>query len=67
MKVTLNGESYDLTPDTTLVSFLQKLGQSPKPGTAVAVNQEVIPAAEWAEHLLNDGDTILLIQATQGG
>ncbi|MBC2603511.1 sulfur carrier protein ThiS [Puniceicoccus vermicola] len=67
MKVTLNNDSHEVTPDTTLISFLQKLGQEPKAGMAVAINDEVVPSSEWSERLLEDGDRILLIQATQGG
>ena len=36
-------------------------------GIAVALNNLVIPNAQWEETLLVDGDSILLITAAQGG
>lgn len=36
-------------------------------GIAIAVNEQVIPKAEWATRLLQDKDEVLLIRATQGG
>jgi thiamine biosynthesis protein ThiS len=34
---------------------------------AVAVNSEVIPREKWEDVALDDGDTIEVIQAQQGG
>jgi sulfur carrier protein len=39
----------------------------PAKGIAIAVNQEIVPKANWATHLLNPGDYITIIKATQGG
>ncbi|AFR36181.1 hypothetical protein B739_1589 [Riemerella anatipestifer RA-CH-1] len=36
-------------------------------GIAIAVNQKVITRSKWEECTLKDGDTILIIKATQGG
>lgn len=36
-------------------------------GIAVAINNTVVPKANWKDHLLQDRDRILLIKATQGG
>ncbi|MDR0229277.1 MAG: sulfur carrier protein ThiS [Flavobacteriaceae bacterium] len=36
-------------------------------GIAVAVNNNVIPKVQWATHMLNNTDDILIITATQGG
>jgi sulfur carrier protein len=43
------------------------LGFDRRPGLAIAVNQSVVPAANWGDSVLQDGDELLLIQATQGG
>ena len=36
-------------------------------GVAIALNYQVIPRNNWADTLLNDNDSILIITATQGG
>ena len=36
-------------------------------GIAVAINQQVIPKARWADTPLQEQDQILIISATQGG
>lgn len=53
----------------TNVNILQLLLQEnyPQIGIAVAINQQIISKADWANQLLKDGDNILIIQATQGG
>lgn len=36
-------------------------------GIAVALNNHVVPRAQWPDTPLQDRDTILIITATQGG
>jgi len=36
-------------------------------GIAIAVNDSVVPSSKWALCALNDGDKILVVEATQGG
>ncbi|MGB0344693.1 MAG: sulfur carrier protein ThiS [Coraliomargarita sp.] len=67
MKLSVNGEDRDYTGGSTLQSLLDELGLSARKGIAVAVNQSVVPARDWAGHALSEGDAILVIQATQGG
>lgn len=55
------------TTESTLESFLESQSLHAARGIAVAVNEEVIPRSEWAEHSLHENDTILIITATQGG
>ncbi|MBL1221335.1 sulfur carrier protein ThiS [Chryseobacterium sp. L7] len=38
-----------------------------KKGIAVALNNRIIPLSAWAETLLKDKDSVLIITATQGG
>jgi len=38
-----------------------------KKGIAIALNNHIIPQSFWAETLLNNKDSILIIYATQGG
>lgn len=39
----------------------------PSKGIAVAVNKKMVPRAEWAGHVLKDGDEIIVIKAVCGG
>ena len=36
-------------------------------GIAVAVNEEILPRADWHEYQVKENDNILIITATQGG
>jgi thiamine biosynthesis protein ThiS len=36
-------------------------------GWAIALNEEVVPFDEIKEKSLNEGDRLILVQATQGG
>jgi len=38
-----------------------------KKGIAVALNNRIIPLSVWAETILNNNDSVLIITATQGG
>jgi sulfur carrier protein len=49
-------------PNYTLVA-----GQAQTRGLAVAINDTVVPRADWATHAVQPHDRILLIRATQGG
>jgi len=36
-------------------------------GVAVAINGEVVPRGEWAARRLNEGDSVEILTAAQGG
>jgi sulfur carrier protein len=66
MNVTLNGEPRELPAPLTLQQWLEQLN----PGgsrVAVVVNERVIPAAERATLMLQDGDTVELLTFAGGG
>jgi sulfur carrier protein len=50
-----------------ILSLLEEMALSGRPGLAVAVNAEVVPRGRWADQPLHEGDRILIIQASQGG
>ncbi len=67
MKIKINDEWQDVAVNATLQSIVYaRLGDNRK-GTAVAVNGKVISQAEQSAFLLQEGDTMLIIKATQGG
>ena len=36
-------------------------------GAALAINQQIVPREQWAQHIVQDGDQILLFQVIAGG
>ena len=68
MQLKINGtvHEYELEP-ATLSKLLEILDIGSVSGTAVAVNDRVVPRSTWADHRLNEGDRIEVIRATQGG
>ncbi|MDM1047613.1 MULTISPECIES: sulfur carrier protein ThiS [Sphingobacterium] len=68
MELTINQQSryFEKAPESLAALLASEIGVLRK-GTAVAVNNKVIPAVEWAETTLSDRDHILIITATQGG
>lgn len=66
MSVEVNGTSIDLAPGTTLQALIEARAGTTR-GSAVVVDGEVVPRAEWAGHELHDGARVELITAVQGG
>ncbi|HEY1428722.1 MAG TPA: sulfur carrier protein ThiS [Candidatus Tumulicola sp.] len=66
MKTTVNGEVRELAAGSTLASLLVELG-APVNGIAVAKNECVVRRADYASHVLSDGDRIEIIKAVAGG
>jgi len=54
-------------PDTLLLTTLLVELDQLKPGSALAVNQTIVPRCQWDDFVLRDGDSILLFQAIAGG
>jgi sulfur carrier protein len=65
--VYVNDQPRPLDPSATLTTLLGQLGLADRPGVAVAVNQAVVPRADWQARALRDGDRVLVIHASQGG
>ena len=68
MKVELNGQSVSLPDDATVRTAIEASGAaSPERGVAVAVEGEVVPRSEWEATRLEDGQTVEVLAAIQGG
>lgn len=66
MTITVNGSPQDFAG--TVADLLAARLDDPRPhGIAVAVNDEVVPRADWARHRLAVGDTVEIVTAVQGG
>ncbi|QDX28582.1 sulfur carrier protein ThiS [Dickeya poaceiphila] len=66
MKIRLNDEVIELHSELTVAQLLEQLNRL-QPGTALAINYTIIPRDNWAQHIVRDGDDILLFQAIAGG
>lgn len=63
----INDEKYSYSEPKSLISILQELDFVTFQGIAVAINNTVIPKAEWDNYIVKDNDKIIIIKATQGG
>lgn len=64
--INVNEKELQLKPNTNILELLQQLN-SPLKGIAVAIDQNIIPNANWKTQQLVNQDRVLIIQATQGG
>ncbi|WP_116244381.1 sulfur carrier protein ThiS [Nocardiopsis sp. FIRDI 009] len=71
MELIINGDRREVTEDTTVAAVVRDLtgaGDGEVPGgVAVAVNDEVVRRAVWADTCLNTGDRVDVLTAVQGG
>jgi|SaaInl4_135m_RNA_FD_contig_61_925267_length_2033_multi_2_in_0_out_0_2 sulfur carrier protein len=67
MRVNVNGDSRD-TDSMTVGALLRELGvDTDRRGSAVAVNDSVVPRAKWDDTPLSEADRVEVIRAVQGG
>ena len=66
MRITVNGEACDVGDGATLESLLDVTGVR-RDGTAVALNDDVVPRARHAHTILREGDRLEIIVAVAGG
>ena len=66
MTITVNGEARDVADGSTLDIILEALGVR-RDGTAVALNDGVVPRTRHAETTLREGDRLEIIVAVAGG
>ena len=64
--IKVNNQTKQISSTISVEQLLDDLKQ-PNQGIAVAVNQSIISKNNWSEEILNEGDDVLIIQATQGG
>jgi len=68
MEITINHttKTFEALPDNLEALMAVEIPEKKK-GIAVAVNNRIIPMSAWAETILKDKDSVLIITATQGG
>lgn len=65
MILTVNNQTFE-TEATTLSALAMEMSL-PAQGVAVAVNNRMVPRAEWATYALSEGMQVLVIRAACGG
>ncbi len=66
MNILLNGEQKEITNVRTVADLLDSLGIG-RERVAVEINLDIVPRARHAEHAINDGDRIEIVQFVGGG
>ena len=66
MKIKLNGEFRDIQESVSVSSLLDELNLAAN-GVAVAINEEVVPRANYVSHLFREDDVVEIIHAVGGG
>ena len=66
MKIFINTEPKELNGTKNVFELVEHLGISTK-GMALAVNNSIVPKADWEKHELKENDKVTIIRATQGG
>jgi sulfur carrier protein len=62
----VNGRRVELDGPTGLLSYLEKLGVSPR-AVAVELNGEILERAGYANATLDDGDVVEIVRMVGGG
>ncbi|WP_155055177.1 sulfur carrier protein ThiS [Streptomyces blattellae] len=66
MIVWINGERREVADGTALDTLVKSLTAAPS-GVAAALNETVVPRAEWSATSLCEGDRVEVLTAVQGG
>lgn len=66
MQLTVNGKPMELPDGLTIEGLLVQLGVR-REFTAVALNREVTPKANYASTVLADGDKVEIVRPMGGG
>ncbi len=66
MRISLNGETVELEQGETLADLCGRFGIKPA-GTAIAVNGELVPRAEYGKFALQEASAVEVIVLVGGG
>ncbi len=66
MNIQVNGEPRRIAPGTALDALVSTLTTAPS-GVAAALNETVVPRAQWSSTSLSEGDRVEVLTAVQGG
>ncbi|WP_061706806.1 sulfur carrier protein ThiS [Pseudenterobacter timonensis] len=66
MQIWFNDEPMQCVDGFTVAVLLDQLRQL-RPGTALALNQQILPRERWEIQQVREGDNLLLFQVIAGG
>ena len=66
MKITVNGKAMDVADALSVEGLLTQLNVA-RQFTAVAVNREITPKAQYGSVTLRDGDKVEIVRPMGGG
>lgn len=66
MQIWFNDEPMQCVDGLTVAALLDQLRQL-RPGTALALNQQILPRERWEIQQVREGDNLLLFQVIAGG
>ncbi|MEV0209959.1 sulfur carrier protein ThiS [Streptomyces sp. NPDC050788] len=66
MNISVNGEPRRIADGTALDTVVKTLTPAPS-GVAAALNETVVPRAQWPSTPLREGDRVEVLTAVQGG
>lgn len=66
MRIQINGVEATVSDGTTLMELVRARGLSPE-RIVVEHNRSIVPATQWANAALADGDTLEIVSFVGGG
>lgn len=66
MKISVNNKETEIANGGTLADLAAQL-ELPAQGVAIAVNNKMVPRAQWKDTILNENDSLVIIKAACGG
>ena len=66
MEIVVNGKTETLDKELSVLELLEKLDVA-KVGTAIAINNQIVPRDSHANARISDGDRIEIIRPIGGG
>ena len=67
MEIIIDKQVQYVQDSCSVQQLIESLFAFPPKGLAVAINECVVPKAEWETCMLQSNDKLILIKATQGG
>lgn len=65
MQILFNDQPMQCAAGQTVHELLEQLDQQ-QAGAALAINHQIVPREQWTQHIVQDGDQILLFQVIAG-
>lgn len=67
IEITLNGAHTTVAAPLTIATLVEDVAKGSTLGLAVALNEAVVPRAQWPSRHIAAGDVIEIVRATRGG